>query len=146
MPYWREIWSNWKEILNCLQGNKHFSRPGSKIMVVLHIRLIKMIIDEVKYDVNAKQSISPWSIPESWCVGDNIWNIDNRWEINKIRLLYFFNVVHFAFSIKTLCTWILQTVWSLILTSCCLAGKIIYVHLALKHVFTIKHLIRTKWN
>ncbi len=27
MPYWREIWSNWREILICLQGNGNFVRP-----------------------------------------------------------------------------------------------------------------------
>ena len=24
MPYWKEIWSNWRETLTWLQGNKHF--------------------------------------------------------------------------------------------------------------------------
>ncbi len=44
MPYWREIWLNWRESLTCLQGNKHLFSPvynfvkyylGSRINSVL---------------------------------------------------------------------------------------------------------------
>ncbi len=27
MPYWRDIWSNWRKILTCLQANEHFFQP-----------------------------------------------------------------------------------------------------------------------
>ncbi len=38
LPYWREIWSHWIEILTCLQGNKHLFQVclGSRMHHTTH--------------------------------------------------------------------------------------------------------------